>query len=148
MNSLVLSVYQVLQALSKQETLSQYRSVNVSYANIWPGQLIFSVSQSDGKVENCLVPVWQVMIPKDSWEKAGQTEKDDEIFYLDLTGQKVSCPAEAVFKRVKPGAVFRYADGRSYMLQECDSLHRKLFVPEPEYAIGLIKSPVLEVVEG
>lgn len=54
---------------------------------------------------------------------------------------------EEVFPVKLERVVFRYADGRSYMLQECDSLHRKVFVPEPKYAIGLKKSPILEVCE-
>ena len=48
MNDLVLSAYQVLKALSEREALSEYRKVGVSYADVWPGQLVFSVSLSDG----------------------------------------------------------------------------------------------------
>lgn len=147
MNDFVLSAYQVLKALSEREALSEYRKVDVSYADVWPGQLIFSVPQSDGRVKNCLIPVWQIRISKEAWEKASGTEKENEILYLTLNGNKVFCPSEGVFKRAKAGTVFRYADGRSYMLQECDSLHRKVFVPEPKYAIGLKKSPILEVCE-
>lgn len=147
MNDLVLSAYQVLKALSEREALSEYRKVGVSYADVWPGQLVFSVSQSDGEVKNCLIPVWQIRISKKAWEKALGTEKESETLYLTLNGNKVFCPSEGVFKQAEAGTVFRYTDGRSYMLQECDSLHRKVFVPEPKYAIGLKKSPILEVCE-
>ena len=71
----------------------------------------------------------------------------EEYFVLVMEEYFGVCPSEGVFKQAEAGTVFRYADGRSYMLQECDSLHRKVFVPEPKYAIGLKKSPILEVCE-
>lgn len=106
MNDLVLSAYQVLKALSEREALSEYRKVGVSYADVWPGQLVFSVSLSDGEVKNCLIPVWQIRISKKAWEKALGTEKESETLYLTLNGNKVFCPSEGVFKQAEAGTVF------------------------------------------
>lgn len=148
MKTVVLSAYQVLRALAESDALVAYRDVQVSYANVWPGKLIFSVVNDQGQRKNCLIPVWQVKISEQDWNKAGVAGKKTEFLYLNLNGEKVVHPLTAMFERVSPGAVFKYADGSAYMLQECDDLHHKRFVPEPKYSIGLQKFPILTVCEG
>ncbi len=148
MNTVVLSAYQVLRALAESDALVAYRDVEVSYANVWPGKLIFSVVDDDGKRKNCLIPVWQIKISEQDWKNAGVSDRKNEFLYLNLRGEKVKHPLAALFERITPGAVFKFTDGKSYMLQECDNLHHKRFVPEPEHAIGLKKLPTLLVCEG
>lgn len=106
MNDLVLSAYQVLKALSEREALSEYRKVGVSYADVWPGQLVFSVSLSDGEVKNCLIPVWQIRISKKAWEKALGTEKESETLYLTLNGNKFSVRRKGYSNRPRRGRFF------------------------------------------
>lgn len=148
MKNLVLTAYQVLRSLAERKELAVYRNLKISYANVWPGKLIFSVKDANGKQKNCLIPVWQVKISEHNWKSAGEMEKKAEVLYLNLCGEIVVSPLEALFERIAPGAVFRYNDGHAYMLQECDNLHHKAFVPEPKYAIGLKKSPICMVCEG
>ena len=148
MKTVILSAYQVLRALAESDSLVAYRNVQVSYADVWPGKLIFSVKDDKGNRKNCLLPVWQVKISEQNWKSAGEPEKKAEVLYLSLYGEIVVSPLAALFEKITPGTVFRYGDGKSYMLQECDNQHHKVFVPEPKYAIGLKKSPVLLVCEG
>ena len=69
MKNLVLTAYQVLRSLAERKELAVYRNLKISYANVWPGKLIFSVKDANGKQKNCLIPVWQVKISEQNWKR-------------------------------------------------------------------------------
>ncbi len=138
MEEMILSAYWALKAAENLYATPP----EISYHNITPGYVTFEKATEGNEKKQYLFPVWRILVTKKALQNAKIKADDNAIFFLDMYGHSINTAENAKFVTIETGTIFKFGNDVSIMLERCDHQHHKLFVIEPQIAIGKKKGPI------